>query len=68
MHALGSETPPFKTYRSYLLKVIWWWDWELGASAVGEGCTPRVVRDRRLDNEQKLDTSTSDMHSATSEY
>ena len=33
-------------------------------SAIGGACTPRAVRDRRLDNEQ---TSTSDMHSDTSE-
>ena len=40
----------------------------VGPSAIGEECTPRIVRDRRLDNEQKSDTSTSDMHADTSEY
>ena len=29
----------------------------------GRECTPRVVYDRRLDNEQNPDTSTSGMHS-----
>ena len=40
----------------------------LGARAIGTECTPRVVCDRRLDNERNPDTSTADMHSDTSEY